>query len=204
MRALWENVGGRSLGSRAGHSRSRAACSLLSFGPGATARASTSHVPTSRLCPVCVFRRGGIIPRVSESRDYARGEKVEEFRDKPVFPGGFDSFIYFFCFPFFRNPLRGCFFAAFPRQFLDLISEDQPTHVRLSLARIFLLRENLGLPLVSFLRFTGALLLRLSSRLTRSAVRIRASSVVFTPATTVHTLCRIISRAVHSLLASWP
>lgn len=39
VRVLWGNVGGRSLGSRAGHSRSRAACSLLSFGPGTTARA---------------------------------------------------------------------------------------------------------------------------------------------------------------------
>ena len=39
VRVLWGNVGGRSLGWRAGHSRSRAACSLLSFGPGTTARA---------------------------------------------------------------------------------------------------------------------------------------------------------------------
>ncbi|KAG7190939.1 hypothetical protein KM043_006992 [Ampulex compressa] len=63
VRVLWGNVGGRSLGSRAGHSRSRAACSLLSFGPDTTARAAP-----------CSPQAGAGYTRTSERARAAKGE----------------------------------------------------------------------------------------------------------------------------------
>lgn len=112
-------VGKRSEGAvsarRAGHSRSRAACSLLSFGPGATARPSAARVP-SKCRPIVLLhdedntnnkgsRRKTSAKFIVNREINARGERERERRTTGTVFSSFHIRRVLVFFLFFSPPL---------------------------------------------------------------------------------------------------